>query len=123
MKRYLITTAFGFIGMFVAHFLLFLLSAGLRLDYMPYIIAYPVVYITLVFFLTRNHPAWWLTNAICILIIPFIYWYFLLWTDGKLHFAEAVKLGESSGMLLILPLTFLLVMFVSLIIFKRRQIA
>lgn len=123
MKRYLITIALGLIGMFIAHFLLFLLSASLRLNFMPYVIAYPVVYISIVLLLTSNNPAWWLSNTICILLIPFIYWYSLLWAGGKLRFADAMKLGESSGMLLILPLTFLLVMFVSLIIFKRRQIA
>ena len=51
MKKYLLPIVFGFVGMFMAHLLLFILSAGLRLNYMPYIIAYPIVYMLLAFFL------------------------------------------------------------------------
>jgi hypothetical protein len=121
MKKYLLPTALGFVGMFVAHVLLFLLSAGLGLNYMPYVIAYPIVYVLLVFLLTRNNPDWWLSNAICILLIPFTYWYLLLWSDGEFSLAHAIRVGESSGMLLILPFTFVLVLMVSLFIFKRKQ--
>lgn len=117
MKRYLLTIVLGIIGMFAAHFLLFILSAGLRLNYMPYIIVYPLVYVSLVFPLTRNKPAWWFSNAVCILIIPFIYWYWLLWSDGKFHLWYAVTVTESSGMLMILPLTFILTIVVSYYVF------
>ena len=121
MKRYLLTTALGFIGMFTAHFFLFILSVGLRLNFMPYILAYPLVYLPLVFFLTKKNPRWWFSNALCTLLIPFIYWYWLLWSDRKLHFNEALKLGDSSGMLLVLPLTFVLAISIALFVFKRRQ--
>jgi hypothetical protein len=123
MKKYLLPTAFGFVGMLIAHFLLFLLSVALRLPFMPYIIAYPIVYSLLALLVTRNNPDWWLSNAICILLIPFIYWYWLLWSAGEFDFAHARRVGESSGMLLILPFTFLLVMLVSLYIYRRKQLA
>lgn len=121
MKRILLITALGFIGMFVAHFLLFILSLGLRLNFMPYLIAYPLVYITLIFFLTKKWPAWWLSNTIFVLLIPFIYWYVLLWSDQKFSFDNAIRVKESSGMLLILPLTFALAITTSLFIFRRSQ--
>jgi hypothetical protein len=60
MKKYLLPTALGFAGMFLAHFLLFLLHGGLSLNYMPYIIAYPIVYVVLAFLGTRNNPNWWI---------------------------------------------------------------
>lgn len=56
MKKYLLTIAWGFAGMFLAHILLFIMSIGFRLNYMPYLIAYPIVYILLAFILTRNNP-------------------------------------------------------------------
>ncbi|MBA2760674.1 MAG: hypothetical protein H0U39_01695 [Segetibacter sp.] len=72
MKRYLLPLVLGFAGMFAAHMLLFLLSVGLRLNFMPYILAYLIVYSVLAFLLTRNNPEWWLSNVICILLIPSI---------------------------------------------------
>ena len=121
MKRYLLPTAFGFVGMFAAHFLLLLMLVGFKLNFMPYVIVYPVVYIILAFLLTRKNPDRWLLNGVCILLIPFIYWYLILYSDGKFDLADAMKVGESSGMLLVLPFTFLLVMMVSLYIHKRKQ--
>jgi hypothetical protein len=121
MKKYLLTTAWGFAGMFIAHILLFIIAVGFKLNYMPYMIAYPIVYILLAFILTINNPNWWFSNVICILLIPFVYWYLLLWSGGKFHVADAVKVRNSSGMLLILPFTFLLATLVSFYIFKRKQ--
>ena len=120
MKKILLPMGLGFLGMFIAHLLLLLLFIGLRLNYMPYIIAYPIVYVSLAFLLTRNNPNRWLSNAICILLIPFIYWYLLLWSDDKFRLAHAMKVLESSGMLIILPFTFIIVLLVSLYIFKGK---
>ncbi len=113
MKKYLLPITLGFAGMLVAHFLLFLLSIGFRLNYMPYIVTYPIVYIMLALILARNYPNWWLSNVLFILLIPFVYWYILLWSDGKFHWEDAIKVTESSGMLLILPFTFVVAMFIS----------
>jgi hypothetical protein len=122
MKKYFLPICLGIAGMLVAHFLLFLLGKIMKLNFMPYVITYPVTYIFLAFILTKNYPDWWLLNVICILIIPFIYWYLLLWSDGELHWINAVRIGQSSGMILILPFTFLLAMLVSLSLFKRKQV-
>lgn len=120
MNKYLLPIALGLAGMFVAHFLLFLLSIGFRLNYMPYIITYPTVYILLAFILARNYPNWWLSNVIFILLIPFVYWYILLWSDGKFHWVDAIKVTASSGMLLILPFTLVAATLISYM-YKRKQ--
>jgi hypothetical protein len=113
MKKYLLPITLGFVAMFVAHILLFILSIGFRLNYMPYMIAYPIVYNLLAYILARNNPKWWFSNVLFILLIPFVYWYILFWSDGKFHWGDAINVTDRSGMLLILPFTFVLATFVS----------
>ena len=120
MKRYLLPLALGFAGMFAAHMLFFLLSVGLRLNFMPYILAYLIVYSVLAFLLTRNNPEWWLSNVICILLIPSIYWYGLLWSDGELDWTNVTDFNGSGPMSLILPVTFLIAFFISLSVYRNK---
>jgi hypothetical protein len=104
MRKYLLPVALGFVGMVLAHILI-LLGFGLGIKYPLYFIDYPVVFALIGFVLTSRHPHWWISNVICICIIPFIYWYLLLWKDGEFHFANAIEWKTSSGMILVLPFT------------------
>lgn len=122
MKKYFLPFTLGVAAMFVAHILLFILSTGFRLNYMPYVIAYPIVYISLSFILVRYKPSWWLSNSILIFLAPFFYWYMLLWQDGKFTLEDAINVKDSSGMILILPFTFIVAVFISFMYFKRQQV-
>ena len=120
MIKYLLPTSLGLAGMFVVHIII-LLGFGFGIMFPLYFIAYPIVYALLAFFLTRRSSNRWLSTITCICLIPFVYWYVLLWSDGKFHWADAIKLTESSGMLLILPFTFIVSAFTSLTRFKRKK--
>ena len=119
MKRFLLPISLGFAGMFMAHIII-LLGLGLGIKFLLYAVAYPVVYTLLAFLLTRDSPQWWLSNSICILLIPSIYWYLLLWNSEKPPLAMDTFFTNSSGMFLILPLTFVLAVFISFSVFKRK---
>ena len=119
MKRFLLPISLGFAGMFMAHIII-LLGLGLGIKFLLYAVAYPVVYTLLAFLLTRDSPQWWLSNSICILLIPSIYWYLLLWNSEKPPLAIDTFFTNSSGMFLILPLTFVLAVFISFSVFKRK---
>jgi hypothetical protein len=121
MRKYLLPIFLGFVGMVVAHTII-LVGFGLGIKYPLYFIAYPIVYALIAFLLTRRSPDWWLSNVICICLIPFIYWYLLLWNDGKFHFANAIAFRDSSGMLLILPFTLIVAVFISFNEFKHKKL-
>ena len=118
MKKFLLPISLGFAGMFMAHFII-LLGFAFGIKFLLYVVAYPVVYTLLAFLLTRSNPQWWLSNSICVLLIPFIYWYLLLLNSGTLLTVDII-FTDSRGMLLILPLTFVFAVFISFSIFKRR---
>ena len=119
VKKFLLPISLGFAGMFMAHIII-LPGFGPGLKIMLYVVAYPVVYTFLAFLLTRNNPQWWLSNSICILLIPSIYWYLLLLSSERPPFMVDVIFTDSSGMFLILPLTFVLAVFISFSVFKRN---
>jgi hypothetical protein len=119
MKKFLLPISLGFAGMFMAHIII-LLGFAFGIKFLLYAVAYPIVYTFLAFLLTRNNPQWWLSNSICILLIPSIYWYLLLWNSEKPPLTIDTIFTNSSGMFLILPFTFVLVVFVSFSIFKRN---
>ena len=112
MKKYLLPITLGFAGMLVAHVII-LLGFGLGIQIPLYFLAYPVVYAALAFLLTKSNPAWWLSNVICILVIPFLYWYWLLWDIDKFGVKEAVSFQDAGGMLVILPVTFVIALMIS----------
>ena len=120
MKKYLLPIALGFAGMLVAHIII-LSGFGLGLKFPLYFVASPGVYSLIVFFLTGSNTKFWFTNAIFICVIPFIYWYLLMWDDGKLHWSNAIKFTNSSGMLIIMPFTFLVAILVSLLVYKFKK--
>ena len=119
MKKFLLPISLGFAGMFMAHFII-LLGFGSGIKVPLYAVAYPVVYTLLAFLLTRSNPQWWLSNSICVLLIPFTYWYLLLLNSERPSLTMGTIFTNSSGMFLILPFTFLLAVFVSFSVFKRK---
>ena len=68
---------------------------------MAYLIVYPIIYPGLAVVLTIVNPRLWLTNALFLCIIPALYWYVLLWMDGRLNLRD-FSLLESSGMSVII---------------------
>jgi hypothetical protein len=107
MKKYLFRIGLGFMGMFIAHiFILIGFATGIKFPI--YLLIYPIVYSLITLILTQRNPEFWLSNCILIFIIPFVYWYTLLWSDRKIYWTAAIDFKESSGMLLILPFTFLI---------------
>ena len=119
MKKYLLPILVGFAGMFITHVIV-LVGFGLDLSFLLYVVAYPIVYAFLAFILTRNNPQWWLSNSICLMLIPFIYWYLLLLNSERPPWTIGLLIYDSSGMFLILPLTFALALFTSFSVFKRK---
>ena len=119
MKKFLLPISPGLAGMFMAHFII-LLGFAFGIKFLLYIVAYPVVYTLLAFLLTRSNHQWWLSNSIFILLIPSIYWYLLLLNSERSPLTVDIIFTDSSGMFLILPLTFILAVFISYSVFKRN---
>ena len=119
MKKYLLPISLGFAGMFMAHIII-LMGFAFGIKFLLYVVAYPVVYTLLALLLTRSNPQWWLSNSICVLLIPSLYWYILLLNSEKPPFTVKIIFTDSSGMFLILPLTFVLAVFISFYVFKRN---
>ena len=119
MKKYLLPISLGFAGMFMAHIII-LMGFAFGIKFLLYVVAYPVVYTLLALLLTRNNPQWWLSNSICVLLIPSLYWYILLLNSEKPPFTVNIIFTDPSGMFLILPFTFILAVFISFYVFKRN---
>ena len=119
MKKYLLPISLGFAGMFMSHIII-LMGFAFGIKFLLYVVAYPVVYTLLALLLTKSNPQWWLSNSICVLLIPSLYWYILLLNSEKPPFTVKIIFTDSSGMFLILPLTFVLAVFISFYVFKRN---
>ena len=101
-QKVVLPTVIGFFGMFMCHLGLFVCSLA-GINFMAYVIVYPLIYPLLAILLTLFAPRSWLTNAIFLCLIPFLYWYVLLWSDGRLN-AASFSWYQSSGMSLIILL-------------------
>jgi hypothetical protein len=118
-REYVLPIVLGFVGMFACHVGLFLCYlAGIK--FMAYLIVYPIVYPALTVVLTIVESRLWLTNAIFSCIIPFLYWYTLLWTDGRLNLHD-LSLFESSGMSVIILLALGLSIVLGFVVSKLRR--
>ena len=105
--------------MFLCHFGLFLFyEAGIK--FVAYLLVYPIVYPLLTATLTIAESSSWLTNALFVCAIPFLYWYALLWSDGKLN-PNSFSLFESSGMSVIILIALGLSLLVGFVIFKIKM--
>ena len=112
MTKYLLPLTLGFAGMLISHVIVLLgFASGMRFPL--YFFAYPIVYSVMAYLLTRRNPEWWFSNAVSICLIPFIYWFVLLGTEGKISWSDAINVTDSSGTLLILPITLIISTFVS----------
>jgi hypothetical protein len=102
-QKYVWPLVLGFAGMFICHFGLFLCHVA-GIEFVAYVIVYPMVYSGLAIVLTLPGPRLWLSNALYLCVIPFLYWYLLLASDGKLNW-RSFSFFESSGMSVIIVLT------------------
>jgi hypothetical protein len=118
-RKYVWPIVLGFVGMFACHLGLFLCSLA-GITFMAYLIVYPIVYPVLTVVLTIVEPRLWLTNALFLCIVPFLYWYTVLWTDGRLNLHD-LSLFESSGMSVIILLALGLSIVVGFVVSKLRR--
>ena len=102
-QKYILPFILGFIGMFLCHLGLFLFYQG-GIKFTAYIIVYPIVYPLLTIILSIINSRHWFSNAIYLCAFPFLYWYILLLTDGRLNIKD-FNLYESTGMSMIMLLT------------------
>ena len=118
--KYFLLAFIGFCGMLVCHFLIFLLMQYGSTAGRPaplYALAYPLAYGLFASVLARRNPENGIRNAFALCAIPTIYWFVLLWRDHKLTFTD-ISIYESSGMILIIPLTIA----VAMVVMVSRQI-
>ena len=101
--------------------ILILTGFGSGIRFPIYIFTYPIVYPLLAAFLIRNNSRLWLTDAILVNAVPFLYWYLLLWSDGKFSLHAALSWQTSSVMLLIMPVTIGLTLAVGFMASRRRE--
>jgi hypothetical protein len=102
-QKYVLPLVLGPVGMLICHFGLFLCQQA-GIEFMAYVIVYPVVYAVLAVILTLLGPRLWLSNALYLCVIPVLYWFILLASDGKLNWSS-FSFVESSGMSVIIVLT------------------
>ena len=119
-RKFVFPLLLGFMGMFVCHIII-LIAFGSGFKFPIYIFAYPIVYPTLAILLTINKRELWFSDGLLICMIPFLYWYLLLWSDNKINF-ESFDLFEDSGLLIILPFTAILSFLMSYYFGKRKNI-
>ena len=118
-KKFVLPLSLGLVGMFICHYGLFL-CYQVGVPFTAYLIVYPIVYPAMTAILTISASRLWLTNAIFLSVIPFLYWYSLLWSDGKLN-PDSFSLFESSGMSVVILLTLGLSALVGFVIFKIKM--
>jgi hypothetical protein len=102
-QKYALPLVLGLVGMFICHFGLFLCQQA-GIEFVAYVIVYPMVYAGLAIVLTLLGPHLWLSNVLFLCVIPFLYWYLLLASDDKLNL-RSFSFFESSGMSVIILLT------------------
>ncbi|MDO8548995.1 MAG: hypothetical protein Q7S39_02440 [Ignavibacteria bacterium] len=117
-KKYILPLSLGFVGMFICHYGFFL-CYQVGVPFTAYLIVYPIIYPAMTAILTMSKPRLWFTNAIFLSVIPFLYWYSLLWSESKLN-ANSFSLFEFSGMSVIILLALGVSVLVGLLIFKIK---
>jgi hypothetical protein len=121
--KYVILIFVGFCGMLVCHFfILLLLGYGDAVGkYVPfYAFTYPVIYGIFAFILSRRNREHGVTNSLALCAVPTIYWFGLLIYDGKLSLLR-FSFYDSSGMIVIMPMTICVAMAVMLLSSKTKH--
>jgi uncharacterized membrane protein len=114
------SVALGFLGMFIAHIVIitgFIL--GIRIPI--YFVAYPIVYSLLGLLQTWSHPQRWISSSIFVHLLPWLFWYVLLWRDGRMNLEAAMNFSDSSQMIVILPLSLALTCLSTFILSRYRR--
>lgn len=119
-RRYVLPVGLGLLGMFTCHIFV-LVGFGLGIGYPVYWLTYPIIYPLLEASLLRKNSRLWLTDAISLNAFPLLYWYILLWNDGKFSLEGALAWKSSSGMLLIMIVTIGLTVAVGFILSQREK--
>ena len=119
-RRYVLPVGLGLLGMFACHISV-LVGFGLGIGYPIYWATYPIIYPLLEVVLLRKNSQLWLPDAIFLNAFPLLYWYMVLWSDGKFSLAAALDWQSSSGMLLITMVTMGLTVAVGFILSQREK--
>ena len=107
ISRIFILIFIGFCGILVCHFFILLLlgSGDASGKQVPlYAFTYPVIYGLFAFVLSRRNNKNGIVNALALCAVPTIYWFGLLLNDGKLSLTD-ISFYNSTGMILIIPMT------------------
>ena len=118
-RKFVFPLLLGFMGMFVCHIFI-LIAFGIGVRFPIYVFAYPIVYSALATLLTITKRELWFSDGLLICIIPFLYWYLLLWSDNKINY-ESFNLLKDTGLLLIMPFTAILSFLVSYNFGKKEK--
>jgi len=103
-RKYVLPLGLGFAGMLICYIFI-LIAFGSGVEYPIYMFTYPIVYPVIAIILTLRNSKAWLSSSLLLSALPFLYWFSLLWSEGKMNIQSALKLNQSSGMILIMPIT------------------
>lgn len=105
---YILLFVIGFAGMFICLILLFVFNFYFGLSFgAGYTLSYLLVYPSLAVVLSWKYRDRWLANVIVLCVAPSLYWFSILWSDGKLLLSE-MSFSNSTIMMAIMPLTLVL---------------
>jgi hypothetical protein len=121
--KYSVLAFVGFCGMLVCHFLILILlgygdTAGKQTPL--YAFTYPVIYGVFALALSRRNRDNSVLNSLALCAVPTIYWFGLLLYDGKLNLSR-FSFYDSSGMILIMPMTICVAMAVMIVSSKKKH--
>ncbi len=118
---YILLFFLGVAAMFVCHSLLFLSVYFLKFSFgAGYALSYLLVYPALAIILALRHHFRWLASGVVICLAPLLYWFFLLWSDGKLSLS-GISFSNSTIMMVIMPLTFALSCIAAFVVNKPQK--
>lgn len=112
--------AAGLVGILICHFLILVgFVSGLR--YPIYVFSYPIVYPALAALITHRSPGSWVSTSLLVNAVPLLYWYLLLWSDGKFLLRSALDWESSSVLFIIVPVNVALSLLAAFIVVQRSD--
>ena len=105
LVSYIILFFLGVVGMFICYLLVFLYSFFLSLSFgASYALSYLFVYPLLALGQSWRYHERWLRCGVVLCLAPLLYWFSLLWSDGKLSWSR-MSFSNDTIMMAIMPLT------------------
>lgn len=121
LGNYILVFVLGFGCMFICLFLLLLFTFYWGLSFgLSYALSYLLVYpfLAVVLALRYREPSSIVALVLC--LSPTLYWFFLLWSDGKLHI-NGMSFSDSTIMMIVMPLTLALSCLAAFATYKLKK--